>query len=192
MLAENKRSFFRCVKDDISLTRYDIRLRRMIYFPFVKTWYNIRSLICRRHISSLAERYHTKGISPVPQRNGYHWGTLPYGVCLKGGFGCWRCLYTLHYSFNAWNWKVLVPHRFTLLSNPNPARLWAYRVLVPHRLTLRVQIKIFPNRRASDRTVCAIILCTLCTIKQHSVCCFLFLRFSRSIFSHAEPSVVHR
>ena len=69
-------------KNDISLTRYDIRLRRMIYCSFVAIWYknlpcgqnlviryahnDIRSFICRRHISSLKERYHTEGISPVP------------------------------------------------------------------------------------------------------------------------------
>ena len=38
-----------------------------------QTWYNIRSFICRRHISSHAVRYHTTGISSVLSRNGYHW-----------------------------------------------------------------------------------------------------------------------
>ena len=31
-----------------------------------QAWYNIRSFICRKHISSLEERYHIEDISPVP------------------------------------------------------------------------------------------------------------------------------
>ena len=54
----------------------------MIYFHFVKIWYNIRSFIFRRNISSHEVRYHIADISPVPYRNGYHWGTLLYEVCL--------------------------------------------------------------------------------------------------------------
>ena len=48
------------------LCKYDIRtcLRQNLVIRF--THNNIRSFICRRHISSLAERYHTEGISPVP------------------------------------------------------------------------------------------------------------------------------
>ena len=76
--------------NDISLTRYDIRRCRMIYLQSkydirtrpadeIKDFgrvprnlvircahNNIRSIICRRHISSLAERYHIEDISPVP------------------------------------------------------------------------------------------------------------------------------
>ena len=58
-----KEYLFWQVKNDISLTRYDIRLRRMIYFHFVKIWYNIRSLIFRRNISSHKVRYHIAGIA---------------------------------------------------------------------------------------------------------------------------------
>ena len=32
-----------------------------------QAWYNIRSFICQRHISSLDKRYHIEDISPVPQ-----------------------------------------------------------------------------------------------------------------------------
>ena len=38
----------------------------MIYFRFAQIWYNIRSFIRRRRISSHEVRYHTEGISPVP------------------------------------------------------------------------------------------------------------------------------
>ena len=51
--------------NDISLTRYDIRLAPHDILA-MQVWYNIRSIICRRHISSLAERYHIEDISPVP------------------------------------------------------------------------------------------------------------------------------
>ena len=59
----------------------------MIYFHFVKIWYNIRSLIFRRNISSLwiclrriHKGYHIADISPVPHRNGYHWKSEPLSV----------------------------------------------------------------------------------------------------------------
>ena len=47
------------------------RLRDMIYgkpYDIIATqaWYNIRSFICRRHISSHEVRYHIEDISPVP------------------------------------------------------------------------------------------------------------------------------
>ena len=51
---------------DISLSRYDIGLTPYDILAF-QVWYNIRSFICRRHISSLAERYHIEDISPVPE-----------------------------------------------------------------------------------------------------------------------------
>ena len=40
---------------------------RMIYFHFVKIWYNVRSFIYRRHISPTEGGYHIEDISPVPQ-----------------------------------------------------------------------------------------------------------------------------
>ena len=58
------------------LCKYDIRTRpadeikdfervpRNLVIRFAHN--NIRSFICRRHISSLAERYHIEDISPVP------------------------------------------------------------------------------------------------------------------------------
>ena len=77
--------------NDISLTRYDIQLCRMIYLlrkydirtrptyeirDFERVprnlvirfaHNNIRSFICRRHISSHEVRYHIGDTSPVPQ-----------------------------------------------------------------------------------------------------------------------------
>ena len=57
---------FEPLQNDISLRDMIYGWHRMIYFHFVKIWYNIRSFICRRHISPTEGGYHIEDISPVP------------------------------------------------------------------------------------------------------------------------------
>ena len=58
---------FEPLQNDISLRNMIYGWHRMRYFHFAKIWYNIRSFICRRHISPTEGGYHIKDISPVPQ-----------------------------------------------------------------------------------------------------------------------------
>ena len=51
--------------------------------------------------------------------------------------------------------------------------LYSQCSLLPHRLTLRVQIRIYPNRRVSDRTVCA--------LKRQLCCRFYSIVFLRHL-----------
>ena len=59
-------------------------LGRIIYVPFVKV-YNIRSFICHRHISSLAERQRTIGILLVLPGKGHSLGAFRMEGALKLG-----------------------------------------------------------------------------------------------------------
>ena len=59
--------------NDLSLSRYDIRLASHDIFCWRKIWNDIRSSSYAKRISSHEVRYHPEGISPVPIRNGYHY-----------------------------------------------------------------------------------------------------------------------